>query len=491
MRVSFILGLLALAGLPLSGQWQLQAYVYESAMRGDYLNEAEIRLLSRNGRDTLARAFSSKQGEVLLSLPPSYPQNRVDWVLEIAKPGFKNKRLDLPGTEEGRNQRVFLKIPLDRLPGYRLELSIFAQDDKAQDEDALNKTTIEVYNRTMQREEMRLVDHPYPFVYVQLEQGNEYIFMLRKKGFYTKRMRANVNINGCILCMEGFGTVTPGVVDNLSKDLTMGTLIGSVALKPLVLNETMQIENVYYDLGKADLRAEALPELNKLIELMRDNPQIRVELSSHTDSRGPADKNLQLSQERANRVVAYLRDRGKIPANRIVAKGYGESKLRNSCADGVNCSEELHQQNRRTEITVIDIEAKDDAAAERSLASIMQEQDLDKLLELGQDSYFEEPAPAAKTPVLARPQSVQPPQALPLRYTGYKVELLRQKTAPDMQHPVLRRFETVYLDLNAEQEFCFLIGDFKTEAEAQNLLKSLKADYPQAKVQAFAEGLRN
>ncbi len=77
-----------------------------------------------------------------------------------------------------------------------------------------------------------------------------------------------------------------------------------------------------------------------------------MELSSHTDSRSAADYNLKLSQRRADAAKKYIVEKG-IAQNRIVAVGYGETRLLNRCADGVECSEEEHQLNRRTEIKTI------------------------------------------------------------------------------------------------------------------------------------------
>ncbi|HHM21640.1 MAG TPA: OmpA family protein [Bacteroidetes bacterium] len=110
---------------------------------------------------------------------------------------------------------------------------------------------------------------------------------------------------------------------------------------------------IHYEFGSARLTSESRRIIdNKLLKLMRDKPNIRVELSSHTDSRGSAEANQRLSQARAESVVNYLVSRG-IQRSRLVAKGYGESRPVNRCVDGVQCSEEEHKQNRRTEFRVL------------------------------------------------------------------------------------------------------------------------------------------
>ncbi len=116
--------------------------------------------------------------------------------------------------------------------------------------------------------------------------------------------------------------------------------------------EGIILQNILYDLDKSLIRKDAEQELNKVVRFMGDNPGITVELGSHTDSRGSDSYNLSLSQRRAQAAVDYIVSKG-ISRNKIIAKGYGESKLLNSCGNNSNCSEAEHQLNRRTEFKVI------------------------------------------------------------------------------------------------------------------------------------------
>ena len=118
--------------------------------------------------------------------------------------------------------------------------------------------------------------------------------------------------------------------------------------------DIIKVENIYYDLNKWNIRSDAAGELNKLVELMNKYPKMRFEFRSHTDSRSSAKYNKTLSTKRAKAAVAYLVKQG-INAKRVVAAGYGESLLMNGCKDGVNCTEEEHQQNRRTEIKILSL----------------------------------------------------------------------------------------------------------------------------------------
>ncbi|WP_316737735.1 OmpA family protein [Pedobacter aquatilis] len=89
-----------------------------------------------------------------------------------------------------------------------------------------------------------------------------------------------------------------------------------------------------------------------MVKVLEDNPTIWIELSSHTDSRGYDSYNQKLSDSRAKAAVQYIINRG-IDKNRITAKGYGESRLLNKCANGITCTEAQHQLNRRTVFSIV------------------------------------------------------------------------------------------------------------------------------------------
>lgn len=121
--------------------------------------------------------------------------------------------------------------------------------------------------------------------------------------------------------------------------------------KPIVL------ENIFYDFDEWFIRPDAAIELDKLAKLLKDNPEIDIELGSHTDSRGSDRYNERLSDRRAYAAIQYLRERG-ISATRLTWKGYGESVPVNECINDVICTEEEHQENRRTEFQVTKIRKK-------------------------------------------------------------------------------------------------------------------------------------
>lgn len=111
------------------------------------------------------------------------------------------------------------------------------------------------------------------------------------------------------------------------------------------------VENIYYAYGDHKLGPDGERILNKAVEAMNDYPKLIMEISSHTDSRSSAQFNLALSRKRAQTCVDYMVKKGISP-QRLKAKGYGETRLLNHCADGVECSDEEHQVNRRTEFRI-------------------------------------------------------------------------------------------------------------------------------------------
>jgi outer membrane protein OmpA-like peptidoglycan-associated protein len=149
---------------------------------------------------------------------------------------------------------------------------------------------------------------------------------------------------------------------NSSKNISSigkryGIIRDTIWVEKVEVGQKFVMENIFYDYDKWDILAESEIELNKLIKVMNDNPSWKVELGSHTDSRGTDSYNEILSQKRSDSAVAYIINNG-ISKERIIAKGYGESQLVNHCKNGVECTDEEHRQNRRTEFKILEMDGK-------------------------------------------------------------------------------------------------------------------------------------
>src|SRR5690606_35025553 len=180
------------------------------------------------------------------------------------------------------------------------------------------------------------------------EKGNDFTFAIDA----DKAYQVLVSKEGYTSDTVAFNTV--GVVE--SKDFR-GTFrlqkLPEEEEETIALNEPIRLNNIYYDFDDDKIKIEAEEDLDYLYNLLTEYPNMVIELSSHTDSRGSDSYNLDLSQRRANSARNYLEERG-IASGRVEAVGYGETRILNHCTNGVNCSEEEHQLNRRTEFRIIE-----------------------------------------------------------------------------------------------------------------------------------------
>ncbi len=170
-------------------------------------------------------------------------------------------------------------------------------------------------------------------IFFPADSITDYSFAVRKEGYFA-----------------GVGTVNVGGFEGKLMD----TAYVQLFMDEIVINKPIRLENIYYDFDKWNIRPDAAIELDKLVKILKDNPTIKIELGSHCDARGSHAYNDRLSQRRAQSAVNYIVSKG-ISSDRITAKGYGETVPLNRCVDDVECTEEEHQWNRRTEFKVTEI----------------------------------------------------------------------------------------------------------------------------------------
>jgi peptidoglycan-associated lipoprotein len=179
-------------------------------------------------------------------------------------------------------------------------------------------------------------------------------FFTQVDGLYNFRVYSEENYNllaqkeNYFTTRKAFSTVGKSVDrTRLEKTITNVNFTMDLLLDQIILDKPIVLKNIYYDLDKDNIRADAALELDKLLVIMEDNPEITIELSSHTDTRATDEYNLNLSQRRAKSAVDYIVSKG-IEQRRLIPKGYGETQLIIKEAQ----SEEEHQVNRRTEFKV-------------------------------------------------------------------------------------------------------------------------------------------
>jgi len=188
-----------------------------------------------------------------------------------------------------------------------------------------------------------------PGAVVNISEGKNASTELKdKKGVFRMMIRDSTSFSVYATAINYFGRTSKYLcVGNDSGEYSM-----TIELEKLTAGKQFVIEDLYYDLDKSNIRPDAAIVLDKLVKILVDNPSVRIEIGSHTDSRASTGYNQKLSQRRSSSVLAYLFNKG-IARNRLEAKGYGESQLTNRCADGVDCTEAEHQANRRTVITIL------------------------------------------------------------------------------------------------------------------------------------------
>jgi outer membrane protein OmpA-like peptidoglycan-associated protein len=179
-----------------------------------------------------------------------------------------------------------------------------------------------------------------------VEGGTNYELVGEKDGYFTTRVP--------------FSTVGKTIPQEELVDMVTDTTFQTkLVLNKIVIDKAIVLENIYYEFDESFITDAAAVELDKLVKILQDNPQISIELSSHTDARGDNEYNQKLSQRRAESAVQYLVDSGINPA-RITARGYGESQLIITNA----MTEEQHEINRRTEFKVTRVDNSQADASE-------------------------------------------------------------------------------------------------------------------------------
>lgn len=518
---------------------QLEGYAYESDNRG-YLNEVKVSISPKDEPDKSMEIFSDVEGFFQVFLPAGKT-----FVLRAEKPLFHAVTQDVStyGLKEG--EKVFAKVALHRRPGYLFDVTL-AEEKVHRDSSALaiEGALIEIYNNSKEVEALVLRDYPHPNFSFTFQQGNHYTVLIRKHGYFSKRLEARVNVEGCILCFEGLASIE-SVTDNLTQGHEMGSILANIELKRAFLGSLFKIENIFYDLDQSYIRQDAAAELDKLAIVLKDNPTILVELGSHTDSRGLEKYNQELSQRRADEAVKYLISQG-VSVDQIKARGYGESVIVNDCHSGVPCSDEAHQENRRTEIRVIGLDS-DTPLITKSLVDIKREEKFIEMLDdltseeqimvssedelpeeikaqvfkqktKGQEDVLTEydkpektesendmwqsrselvdtlgvtPAPdenvdgASPNVVLENTHTIDP------GYTGVKIQILALENAKDLRAEAVAGFDRVYYEVDVHGVCKYLIGHFKDINEALIYFEEhMKAEWPNARIIEFVKGKR-
>ena len=284
------------------------------------ISDVEVVLQDYNNYEIIRK--TDKSGLFNFMIEPGKNYNIV-----VSKNGFHTKTILFFSDDYNPDDNINLEILLEESAWFRLE----GQIGDAEQESPLQDVLVTLYNKTYDISSSVLSDQSGAFVF-DLDPESDYIVDFKKDGYFTERI-------------DDLSTFGKEESEIIHYDVGLG-------LQKLDVNQSVELKNIYYALNDWQLNADAKKECDKLANLLKNNPHITIELSSHTDSRASDEYNLELSQKRAEAVVEYLVQRG-IEKSRMIPKGYGETRLKNRCSNGVPCPESLHQQNRRTEFKVL------------------------------------------------------------------------------------------------------------------------------------------
>lgn len=233
---------------------------------------------------------------------------------------------------------VLEKPNLDKLKELPLSLDIVIRDEKTNK--TLNDVSVSVINSDNVVITTSKTDLDGSVNLNAVQPNSIYMVKLEKDKYISKEVAIRV---------DAVNTISSILLSKMSGEVDVNKVTTKLGYD--VAND-LQIDKIYFNLNKYDIREDSKLKLNNLIDFMNLHPEVKIEIGSHTDSRASKEYNLILSQKRAQATLNYLISRG-INDSRLVAIGYGELKLTNNCSDGKKCTEMEHEKNRRTTFLII------------------------------------------------------------------------------------------------------------------------------------------
>ncbi len=252
-----------------------------------------------------------------------------EYVLFVSKPGYVSQEITY--STIGYKKSVPVKVSLEKIACSTITGTIRDQESGAPVADAM------VYIRN-ERDGSEAA--------IQADGAGNYTHCLMTDTDYSFR-GIHADYSGVAQKLTPAETATAPTDLLLTADKTVH--YGGI---PMSVGTVIMIPNINYDFSKSGIRRGAVAELDEILNMLSQNPTMKIELSAHTDSRGSNRYNERLSNQRAASAKQYLVARG-IAGSRITAVGNGENQLLNGCRDQVKCGDEQHAENRRLEIKVV------------------------------------------------------------------------------------------------------------------------------------------
>jgi outer membrane protein OmpA-like peptidoglycan-associated protein len=287
--------------------------LFKGMLNSDGKKMSNVALKLYNGDSLQQSAKSDGMGMFQFMLNSQVPE----YTIFASKPGFESKEITIKTAEYKNATTAILRIEMIEKERVDVNGVIKTRDT------VIVNAQIDLYS-SIEDVKTQLTDNNGAFKF-SLNPDGEYSMTVNKKGMLPKKVD---------IAMENIG-------ENGDLDL-------AIEMDSIKVDEVLTM-NIYYEFDKSDIKHASELELDKFISFMKINPNVKIEISAHTDEKGTDAYNMNLSRERARNVMNYLLEEGRIDKKRIVSKGYGESMLIVKNAQ----TEEEHQMNRRTEIKII------------------------------------------------------------------------------------------------------------------------------------------
>ncbi len=317
----------------------LKPFVFGKIVKGSVKDKngaivagAKVSIQDETGKE-IGNALTGEDGSYSFVVEPDK-----NFVLNGSKEKYFDGRKHVDAT--GNESEINADVILEKDPG----LSIYGMITEKESKAPIAGVQVKVVNILTGAEDNFVTDNSGEFTKVlagiKLNDKLTYNITLNKDGYLSKSLMYTKTVD-----REGRYDLLQEMDLSLEK-VGIGTDLAKI----------INIKPIYFDLGKFNIRKDATAELDKIVKVMNENPTMVIELGSHTDCRSSAASNEKLSDKRAKASAEYIRKKITNP-ERISGKGYGESKLKNGCAcEGAvksTCTEQEHQENRRTEFIII------------------------------------------------------------------------------------------------------------------------------------------
>ncbi|MBE8725522.1 OmpA family protein [Flavobacterium hungaricum] len=292
-------------------------------------------------------------------------ENVFDEVLNLGEP-VNSKQDDFAFTIDTKNRNGFFSSNRENGHGlddiYRFtetkrlycEQNLSGKIIDEETKEVLANTSLTLFNDKFDPIATILSNETGNYIFPNIKCGKKYTIRTSKTDYNAKEVSINLK-------KENGDTSLPISLNKVFKPLaTKAIEIKKIAISPVKLGsikvgtdlaKLLNLPMNFFDLGKATIKKTSEPQLQKVVDLLNQYPTVKLDIRSHTDSRSSAESNQILSEKRAQSTKSWLVSKG-IDESRLTAKGYGETRLVNKCADGVQCTEKQHMQNRRSEFII-------------------------------------------------------------------------------------------------------------------------------------------